>query len=130
MITAKLIRYHFGLKATLGVLKLNMAHSPIYTLELPWRENKPNISCIPEGTYECIPYTSEKFPNVYQIKNVPNREAILLHIGNHPTDTHGCVLIGKGVSPTTPMISNSKEAMDLMRNEISNKEFTLTIENL
>ena len=80
MITAKLIRYHFGLKATLGVLKLNMAHSPIYTLELPWRENKPNISCIPEGTYECIPYTSEKFPNVYQIKNVPNREAILLHI--------------------------------------------------
>ena len=52
MITAKLIRYYSDLKVTLGILKLNVAHDPIYTLELPWRENKTNLSCIPLGTYK------------------------------------------------------------------------------
>jgi hypothetical protein len=127
---AKLIRYHFGLKATLGVFKLNVAHSPIYTLELPWRENKDSVSCIPEGIYTVEPYSSEKFPNVYQIKDVPNRDAILMHIGNHPYETQGCVLLGMGVSPTTPMVSNSRLALDLLRSEVGNKPFILTITNL
>lgn len=130
MTTAKLIRYHFGLRATLGILKLNVAHSPIYTLELPWRENAADISCIPVGSYKVTPYSSEKFPNVYQINNVPGRDSILLHVGNSPTDTHGCVLLGKGVSPTTPMISNSKEALELLRSLVGNGEFTLAVENL
>lgn len=130
MISARLIRYHFGLRATLGILKLNVAHSPIYTLELPWRENKADISCIPQGTYRVIPHNSEAHPKTYEITNVLNREAILIHVGNYPANFRGCVGVGLGVSPTTPMISNSEKAMDLLRNEIIDKEFTLTIENL
>lgn len=126
---ARLIRYYSGLKATLGILKLDVAHSPIYTLELPWQQNKPEISCIPEGVYKVEPYSSEKYPNVYQICDVPGRSAILIHIGNYPTDTHGCVLVGKGVDPTTPMVSSSKQAMELLVNELAEKEFTLTIES-
>lgn len=125
----RLIRYYSGLKATLGILKLPVAHSPIFTLELPWRDNADNISCIPIGIYDVEPYTSEKFPNVYQIKNVPNRDAILIHVGNYAGDTHGCVLIGKDVDSLTPMVTNSKGAMELLRNEIGDKGFLLTVEN-
>lgn len=125
----RLIRYHSGLKATLGILKLPVAHAPIFTLELPWRDNQDNISCIPTGVYDVKPYSSEKFPNVYQIMQVPNRDAILIHIGNYAGDTHGCVLVGKDVDTVMPMVANSKGAMELLRNEIGNKEFTLTVEN-
>lgn len=130
MITAKLIRYHFGINATLGILKFNVVHNPIYTLEKPWLGNMGQISCMPDGTYKVAPYTSEKFPNVYQIKDVPHRTAILIHLGNYATDTHGCVLVGMGVTPTTPMVSNSKNAMELVKHLVGNNEFTLTVENL
>lgn len=130
MITAKLTRYYSGLKATLGVLKLNEEHCPIYTLELPWRENKADISCIPEGSYKVTPYSSEKFPDVYQINNVAGRDFILLHVGNTPADTHGCVLLGKAVNSLTPMVSNSQIALDLLKSLVGNSEFTLIVGNL
>lgn len=130
MITAKLIRYYSDLKATLGIFKLNIAHPPIYTLELPWRENKADISCIPEGSYKVTPYSSEKFPNVYQINNVAGRDSILLHVGNSPADTHGCILLGKAVNPLVPMVSNSQVALDLLKSLVGKNEFTLTVENL
>ena len=129
MISARLIRYYSDLKVTLGILKLNVTHDPIYTLEPPWRENKDNISCIPLGTYKVTPYTSEKFPNVYQINGVNGRDSILIHIGNKTADTHGCVLIGKGVNPSEPMVSNSRSALELLKSEIGDNEFTLTVEN-
>jgi hypothetical protein len=32
-----------------------------HTIELPWNDNKRNISCIPEGTYEVEPRFSKRF---------------------------------------------------------------------
>ena len=34
-----------------------------FTIELPWRENRRNVSCIPEGRYELQPRISKKFGN-------------------------------------------------------------------
>jgi hypothetical protein len=64
------------------------------TLELPWKDNHKQISCIPAGTYKVERYSSPKFPNTFQVLNVPNRSAILLHVGNYNTDTLGCILVG------------------------------------
>lgn len=130
MITARLIRYYSDLKVTLGLLKFNMEHSPIYTLELPWRENAADISCIPTGVYKVTPYSSEKHPNVYQVNDVINREFILLHDGNKLSDTLGCILSGRGVDSTVPLVSHSDDAMDLIRQLVGKNEFTLTVENL
>ena len=66
------------------------------TLELAWRDNSRRISCIPEGSYLCQRYTSAKYPDVWQIMYVPNRDKILIHCGNYSkTDTLGCILVGK-----------------------------------
>ncbi len=74
------------------------------TLELPWRDNERNISCIPEGHYDVIPRFSEKYGNHLHVTDVITRSLILIHWGNyagsvnprtgHP-DIRGCILVGK-----------------------------------
>lgn len=73
------------------------------TLELPWRENQRQISCIPPDIYNVEIRISNKYGRVYWIRNVPNRSYILIHSGNYAGDkekgfkTHvmGCILLGK-----------------------------------
>lgn len=117
----KLIRYYQNNFVTLGILKINDKHSPIYTLELPWRDNRQNISCIPTGQYKLVPYNSTRYPDVWEISNVPGRADILIHIGNYPDDTKGCILPGMGIMPEQPMVSNSVNAIGLMRSIIGRK---------
>jgi len=74
----------------------------VYTGELPWRENKPNLSCIPEGRYTMRLRVSPRYGRVFEIGDVPDRSYILLHQGNfcgdtslgYRTNVRGCVLLG------------------------------------
>lgn len=67
------------------------------TLELPYNENKRNISSIPLGTYIMKLSNSPKFGNVYKLENVQNRSEILIHKGNYSTDTQGCIIVGSAL---------------------------------
>lgn len=66
------------------------------TLELPWRNNERNNSCILSGYYTVDPRESPRFGKHLIINNTSPREAVLLHVGNVPKDTSGCVLVGTG----------------------------------
>jgi len=71
-------------------------------MELPWKDNQTNISCIPTGEYNMDVVKAGKFGLVYWVRNVPGRTSILIHSGNWAGDTskglrthsHGCVLVG------------------------------------
>lgn len=73
------------------------------TLELPWRDNRRKLSCIPAGRYRCVWVRSPRFGWVYHVTGVPDRTAILIHGGNLAGDatkgrrTHvqGCILLGE-----------------------------------
>lgn len=66
------------------------------TLELPWRGNARRVSCIPEGEYTLEMRRSPKFGRVLpELLHVPSRDAILIHRGNYPRDTQGCILLGE-----------------------------------
>jgi hypothetical protein len=74
------------------------------TLELPYRDNERNISCIPEGHYDVVPRTSKKYGNHLHVTGVEGRSLILIHYGNYVgspnprtglPDIRGCVLVGK-----------------------------------
>ena len=52
------------------------------TLEPPWLDNKPFISCIPTGTYTFIRQPSTKYGQAYTAQNVEGRWAILIHSAN------------------------------------------------
>lgn len=53
-----------------------------YTIELDWKDNKRNISCIPANIYNIELIKSPKFKEVLHVKDVPNRSGILIHKGN------------------------------------------------
>lgn len=65
------------------------------TLELPWKDNKPWVSCIPSGIYLCKRIKSPKFGNTFEITEVPGRYDILFHRGNIKKNTQGCVVVGE-----------------------------------
>lgn len=66
--------------------RLAFGGQEVQTIELPWRDNKTRVSCIPVGTYRCEIVQSPKFGRVYEVKNVPNRSAILIHAANYAGD--------------------------------------------
>jgi hypothetical protein len=92
MIKATLKREYLDL-ATLGTL--HVTDEPICSiLELPWKDNAVNESCIPEGMYIVEPYESPKFGKCFIVKDVKGRTYILIHKGNYVHDTDGCLLPG------------------------------------
>lgn len=48
------------------------------------------------GTYKVVLLKSPKFKRILPtLLNTPRFEGILIHRGNTPQDTHGCILVGK-----------------------------------
>jgi len=86
---------------TTGILKLIDCTGTVLhnfdTLELSYKENKPQISCIPLGCYVVTPHVSFRHGRCYEVNNVCNRSNILIHKGNFNSDTKGCILIGRGM---------------------------------
>lgn len=137
MIKATLQRNKFSDLVTFGELRFdNGAHPPIFTLELPFLNNIPDKSCIPQGLYNVIPYSSPKHPNVWEVLAVPDRKDILIHIGNyaskvneHKSDTLGCILVGFGYTPSIPMLTRSTECVQFLRGYLKGMNFSLEISN-
>lgn len=93
MITATLTRIEYLEDRTLG--RLDVEGETFATLELPWRNNRPNVSCIPNGFYNAALRWSSKYKEHVYIDHVPNRSMILIHNGNYPHQTKGCILVGE-----------------------------------
>lgn len=74
-----------------------------YSVERPWENNQPFISCIPVGVYKIRPtmYYGGDGPGgkkdypAYKILSVPNRTHIKIHIANTMDDLFGCIAFGK-----------------------------------
>ncbi len=90
-----------------------------FTLEPPLRFNGalnvPDKTCIPEGEYGVIGRVSERFGRtVPSVLAVPGRDNIEIHPLNKPSQTEGCIGVGK-TWVDGPAIENSEVAFtDLM----------------
>ena len=119
LINLLLIRDTFSEKSTIGELFLN-GERICDTLENPWLDNQRNISCIPEGNYDVrlrLPRESATREYIHLlVQEVPNRDFILVHRGNFPSQTQGCILVGLGSQQD--VVSNSTLAMDLLIKEL------------
>jgi hypothetical protein len=93
----RIIRAFQNDKQTLGqllILDSDRVAFSCNTLELPYVDNKRNISCIPTGEYWVRKRKSPKFGLCFIVEDVPNRKYILIHKGNFHTDIRGCILVG------------------------------------
>lgn len=104
----------------------------IFTVEDAWRENKPNVSCIPLGTYQCSPrfYNRGGYPAI-RIEDVENRSHILIHRGNTELDVEGCIVTGMklGFINNRWAVASSKTAFDIVVQNLGDQHFELLIEN-
>lgn len=93
------------------------------TLELPWLQNKSNVSCIPKGEYEVVKYQSPSKGEVLLLKNVPGRSYVEIHSGNYYFDTEGCIIVGKSIKydingDGVRDITDSRETLENLIREI------------
>lgn len=100
-------------EVTFGTLSLPWCNVTCKTLELPWRDNQPSVSCIPDGVYSLSPVYSRTFGHILAVQGVPGRSLIRVHAGNRARDTHGCILTGKSLGRVQgePFIFNSRDAL-------------------
>lgn len=84
---------------TEGVMTCSDNDTVFRTIELPWKNNANDVSCIPEGTYKCARYRRKNGQVCWQLLKVPKRTAILVHVANTVNDLLGC--IGIGMKKTT-----------------------------
>lgn len=75
-----------------------------YSGELPWRENRTGISCIPVGLYKVDRVDwLKKNKKVFMVLNVKGRGGILIHSANYMGDSlkgfktqlMGCIALGE-----------------------------------
>lgn len=81
--------------ATFGVLTLDDGRT-YQTLELPWKNDAPNVSCIPAGTYTLkLIYSPHHGLALWEFQAVPNRSFCEIHSANLPSQLLGCVALGQ-----------------------------------
>ena len=97
-----LTRIEYQEKQTLGILDVYKGIDRIYTcktLELPWKNNRRGVSCIPENSYWVRKGRAEESPSRnydhFHVEDVPNRSWILWHSGNYHFHIEGCILCGQ-----------------------------------
>ena len=121
-------------KETLGVLTLYSDLKKIFeckTLELPYINNKRNISCIKKGSYIVHRRWSAKHGEHLILLGVDGRSYILIHKGNFYKDTQGCILVGKQFeyinSDDELDISSSRQTFTNLMACVKENEITLQI---
>jgi len=102
------------------------------TLELAWKNNATNISCIPVGEYLCEWTFSPKFMRyTYEVKNVPKRSGIRFHTANFFFSLNGCIALGTHYGDLNKDDSadliNSSITMDKFNKLMNKKTFKLKI---
>lgn len=117
-------RDYKGNDCTLG--KMYFGESFVETLELPWKDNLPKISCIPDGEYEVEKTYSPSFKKqLWLIKNVPNRSGIRIHSANFVSELLGCIAPGLSRYDLNKDgiidMKDSRKAMSLLEEELPDK---------
>jgi hypothetical protein len=101
------------------------------TLELPWKENRRSVSCIPEGIYDVIkqpPKADRPYP-YFRLPKVEGRTGILIHRGTEPAHSKGCILAAsrfRNINTSKPSLEESSKKLQWMIDNFPD-EFMLVI---
>lgn len=111
-----------------GVLgKLTIGNYSFYTVEKPWRANRPFSSCVPEGIYAVQPHYSPKFKECYifwggtvgraesDLNEGIKRYKCLIHVANWPSQVQGCIGVGKNIFEDGSGVASSRQALSEIR---------------
>lgn len=123
---------------TLG--KILVGEEWMFTLELAWKLNQRNISCIPGGMYSMRLLERERLRvrlrdessdrSVRDAEHTPNvdprtpweRFNCDIHIANRTSELKGCIAVGNGFTWKDQFLTGSKQAMTELYNFLESQE--------
>lgn len=140
MIKGRIIRESTGDEGTFG--RLVLPKLTLYSLELPWRGNARNISCILPGVYRCHIATMSRTVGgrrrLYLLEGTRGRSGIFIHAGNwagdrskgYKSDSLGCPLLGtgRGILSGQRAVVGSQTAITRLMEYLKGELWELTIE--
>lgn len=132
-----LTRNYMGGMGTFGRISHN-GKLVCATVERPWLNNEPCVSCIPEGTYQLEQYDSPKFGPCYAlvaeelgVTLYPPalRTGILIHPANHSDQLQGCIAPGTeyGVVNGRWAVISSRSAFNKLMDLLEHEDPLITI---
>lgn len=131
-LSISLTRFAYTPDGTFGEFNLN--GSTYYTVERPWLDNKPNVSCIPEQDYICRPSRFYRGGyDTWEVTGVPGRSRILIHIANTMRDVKGCIGLGNDLGYVNGLwaVTRSKNTFEEFMKELKEvNEFKLRIRQI
>ncbi len=114
----ELIRKYFPLGTTGQIF--DQCRLITHSIELPWKDNHAQVSCIPEGRYRIIKRYTEHFGQHFAVMGVPGRKDILIHPANDALlELRGCI------APVS-MLMGEAEAKGLKSREALDELLLLT----
>jgi hypothetical protein len=110
---------------TFGFITIDSAPSRRWwTVERPWKDNKPGESCIPLGIYKLRhgTYTANgtrpPYPDL-EFVDVPGRKNIEIHCANYARELKGCIAPGRVLRLQAWAIGESRHALNELLAEIN-----------
>lgn len=113
---------------TFGVLSVD--NLVLFTVELPWKDNANNVSCIPTGKYRCSWTKSPRLKKfTYEITSVPKRAGIRIHSANFASQVLGCIALGEknGVMDKKRGVFSSVSAVRRFEKLLDGQDFILEV---
>ncbi len=109
--------------ATIGIMTVDGDFFG-YTLELPWLDNRPRVSCIPPGSYELLVTRSFKFRRkLIEVLGVDGRAGIRIHGANRVEELRGCIAVSaRRPTPYTLQGDLSKTLLAMVSKALANGE--------
>ena len=105
-------------ECVLGVMRDADGQLLCRTLELPWRDNETDRSCVPPGGYQARLYHSPTKGPVFRLdfEDTKPRSAIEVHAANTAHDLLGCIAPGArhGILDGRPAVLDSRVTLDML----------------
>ncbi len=127
-------------RGTTGEIRVEGTNLKWPTIERPWIDNRPYISCIPSGEYILQPHTSVKYGEVWAVVGgtvslhaggSAQRFAVLVHPANYASQLQGCIALGTRTGKHIDgsyAVWNSQEALAELTAAVGFELHTLTIQ--
>jgi hypothetical protein len=99
-----------------------------YTLERGWNDNRRMVSCIPAGDYLCEMEYSGRFDRpLYELRDVPGRAEIKIHVANFTHQLQGCIALGAALGRDDLPIKHSRTAVNKFHERLERRSFVLEV---
>ena len=100
------------------------------TIELPWRDNAPNVSCIPTGDHQAFWAWSPRHGRAVYHVAAEGRAGVEVDVANWSSELRGCLAMGRKIAKFPGKgwgITNSRSSRRAFHQLMGRRPFVLRI---